>query len=276
MPDLTFKRFDLRKIKPNSVCAFVGRRGTGKTTLTEDVVGELKWIPDGVVFSGTEDCNSTWGQHFPESFIYDGYRPDIMAKVIKRQRVQAAKRKLDPRVKINPTIVLCEDIMYDKSAFIKDKNARGVMMNGRHWGILLLITVQYMMDLSRDLRNCIDFLFVLAHNSVGDRERLWKNWFGVVPTFDAFNSIMLNLTKGQGSCLVLDNTCNSDKIEDCIYWYKAKLRGPYKVGSKGYWMYHYINKKDDYDMAMAEHLADDDEIGVKRAKRPTYRIRKAA
>lgn len=271
MPDITLSKFNPEWIKPNSVCAIVGRRGSGKTTVAEDVLADKAWMPDGVVFSATEDCNDTWGRHFPESFIFDEYRPDVMARIVKRQRTQAARHKLDPHSKIKPTVILCEDIMYDKTAFIKDKNARGVMMNGRHWGVLLIITVQYMMDLSRDLRGSIDYLFVLAHNSIGDRERLHKNWFGVVPTFAAFDAIMRYFTQNNG-CIVLDNTCLSDNISDCIYWYKAKKRPPYKVGSKGYWMYHYINKKEDYEIALETGGLDMD---PEERPKKTYRMRKA-
>ena len=31
-------------------------------------------------------------------------------------------------------------------------------------------------------------------------------------------------------CLVLDNTVKSNKIQDCVFWYKASLRKNFRVG----------------------------------------------
>ena len=40
-------------------------------------------------------------------------------------------------------------------------------------------------------------------------------------------------------CLVLDNTSKSNKIEDCVFWYKAKLRKNFRVGgAPEYWQTH--------------------------------------
>jgi hypothetical protein len=46
-------------------------------------------------------------------------------------------------------------------------------------------------------------------------------------------------------CLVLDNTSRSNKIEDCIFWYKAKYPiRECKVGSKELWEYHKKNYRE--------------------------------
>lgn len=39
-------------------------------------------------------------------------------------------------------------------------------------------------------------------------------------------------------CLVLDNTSKSNRIEDCVFWYKAKIRKNFKVGAPQYWQTH--------------------------------------
>jgi hypothetical protein len=251
---------------------FVGRRGAGKSFLMQDILSYFSWIPEGIVFSATEECNKFWGQHFPGSFIFPEYKPEIMGRVINKQRLKALMHERDPRIQLDPVVVLGEDIFFDKNAFTKDKNARYAMMNGRHVNMLLLLSVQYMMDMSRDLRSSVDYLFVLRDNVIGNRERLWKNWFGVVPTFDAFNAIMTHFTENRG-CIVLDVQCLSNNIEDCVFWYRAKNRGDYKVGSKGYWMWHHINKKDQLEIEkelMDSLVGDKDE-----KKKKSYRIRKA-
>jgi hypothetical protein len=39
-------------------------------------------------------------------------------------------------------------------------------------------------------------------------------------------------------CIVLDNTSKSNRIEDCVFLYKAKLRKNFKVGAPEYWNAH--------------------------------------
>ena len=37
-------------------------------------------------------------------------------------------------------------------------------------------------------------------------------------------------------CLVLDNTSKSNKIEDCVFWYKGENHEDYKLGSNQFWV----------------------------------------
>jgi hypothetical protein len=39
-------------------------------------------------------------------------------------------------------------------------------------------------------------------------------------------------------CLVLDNTAKSNKITDCVFWYKAPVRRNFRVGGAAFWQYH--------------------------------------
>ena len=70
-----------------------------------------------------------------------------------------------------------------------------------------------------------------------NRENLYKAFFGVFPTFDSFCQVMDACTENY-ECLVLDNTSKSNKITDCVFWYKAPLRRGFKVGGPSFWQYH--------------------------------------
>jgi hypothetical protein len=39
-------------------------------------------------------------------------------------------------------------------------------------------------------------------------------------------------------CLVIDNTAQSNRIEDMVFWYKAEQHPPYKIGAPAFWQYH--------------------------------------
>ena len=97
--------------------------------------------------------------------------------------------------------------------------------------------MQYCMDLPPALRANVDYVFILRENIIQNREKLYKSFFGIFPTFDMFNKVMDACTENY-ECIVLDNTSKSNKIEDCVFWYKAKMHKNFKVGAPEYWAEH--------------------------------------
>ena len=55
--NLKIKKFDPRTIDNNRVCVFIGKRGTGKSTLVADILYHHRNIPIGIVQSATEESN---------------------------------------------------------------------------------------------------------------------------------------------------------------------------------------------------------------------------
>jgi hypothetical protein len=233
--NLQLKRFDPTKIASDKVCVVIGKRGTGKSTLVTDLLYHKRDIPVGVVMSATEEGNHYYKQFIPDLFIYGDYSKDTIEKVIARQK------KLVSLNKTQPAFILLDDCMYNKT-FMKDTCIRQCFMNGRHWKIFFLLTMQYCMDLSPDLRANVDYVFVLRENVIQNRERLYKAFFGVFPSFDLFNKVMSACTENY-ECLVLDNTSKSNKLEDCVFYYKAPIRKGFRIGSEAMWRYHQTHYK---------------------------------
>jgi hypothetical protein len=144
--------------------------------------------------------------------------------------------------------LLIDDCMYDKKNF-RSPLIRELFMNGRHWDLFVLITIQYLMDITPEIRTNTDYIFALKENIRKNREKMYKEFFGVFPSFAVFDELFLEVTQ-DFRCLVLDNTVPSTKIEDCVFWYKAKKRPEFRLGSQWYWDYS------------AKHMSD----GKKRAE----------
>lgn len=228
--NVKLERFDPSRIADDKVCVFVGKRGTGKSTLVADVMYHKRHIPVGIAMSATEDGNHYYQQFIPDLFIYGDYDKEAIERVIDRQK------KLVGAGKPTSAFVLLDDCMYDNK-FLRDTCIRQIFMNGRHWKIFVMMTMQYCMQLSPDLRANVDYVFILRENIIQNREKLYKSFFGICPTFDMFNQIMTQCTENY-ECLVLDNTSKSNKIEDCLFWYKAKMRKNFRVGSPAMWNLH--------------------------------------
>ena len=244
--NIQIKKFDPSTIDPCRVCVMIGKRGTGKSQLVTDILYHKRKIPMGVVMSGTEESNEHYKTFVPDSFIYGDYMPDVTEKVIEHQRQAVKKLKPDDKESINSSVfMLLDDCMYDNK-WTRDKNIRGIFMNGRHWKILFIITMQYCMDLPPCLRANIDYVFILKENIIQNKEKIYKNFFGIFPTFDSFNEVLTQCTENY-ECLVLDNTSKSNKIEDCVFWYKAKIGRKFKMGSPALWEHHARNYNPKYD-----------------------------
>ena len=229
--NIQLRKFNPASMKDDKVCVLIGKRNTGKSTLVTDILYHKKHLPAGIVMSATEEGNHHYQQFVPDLFIYSDYDREAIERVLERQRQILLRNK-----PISPAFILLDDCMYDKK-FMKDTCIRKCFMNGRHWKIFFMLTMQYCMDLTPDLRANVDYVFILRENIIQNREKLYKAFFGIFPTFDMFNQIMNACTENY-ECLVLDNTSKSNKIEDCVFWYKAKLHPQFRIGSPQLWNYH--------------------------------------
>ena len=271
METIRLKKFKPSAMAHNCVAAFNGRRGSGKTWGMRDVVYHFRGHPDGMVFCPTDEANHDWEGHFPSSFIFPDYDTAATERLVRRRRKAARLHHRNPNEnpdpRDHPTLVVADDCMFDQKKFVNDPNVMRILKCGRHWGITMLISTQYVMDFPRGLRTQFDYVFLFKENDMGNRERIWKAWCGVVPTFEAFNAIFSEVTRDDG-CLVVDNRSLSDRIEDCLFWFKAKDRTSYprfRVGCDAFWVYHFANVRDDFD--------DDDDDGATDKRYRVKRVR---
>lgn len=234
---LELRKFDPTKIKSDSVVVFIGKRNTGKSYCMKDIMGYNRDIPVGVVVSPTERANGYFEKFIPKMLIYDELEEKIVSKFLSRQINITKDRKkelekhgsstIDPRA-----FLILDDCMYNK-AVTKDKNIRCIFMNGRHYKIFLLITMQHGLGLPPDLRSNIDYVFIFRNNIVKEREKIYNHYAGMFPTFDVFNQVMNQCTENF-ECLVIDNKTQSNNINDNVYWYKAQDSN-YKMCSQNLW-----------------------------------------
>lgn len=229
MTTLSLNKFNPRSMSDDKICVFIGKRNTGKSVLVTDILYHKKHIPAGIVMSGTEDGNHHYRNFVPDLLIYGKYDKDAIERILARQKTMINQNRA------SNTFLLLDDCMYDKK-FLKDECIRECFMNGRHWKIFFMLTMQYCMDLSPDLRTNIDYLFILKENILQNKEKLYKYFFGMFKSFKDFCTVMDAVTSNFG-CLVLDNTSRSNKIEDCVYYYKATIRTNFRVGSPALWSY---------------------------------------
>ena len=141
-------------------------------------------------------------------------------------------------------------------------------MNGRHLKLFFIITMQYPLGIPPNLRTNIDYVFILRENIVGNRKRIYDNYAGMFPSFEVFCQVMDQCTENY-ECLVINNTTSSNKLEDCVFWYKANPHEEYQIGSKQFWVNNEIdddadNSDEDFNPEMFKSKRNATKINVKK------------
>lgn len=194
-------------------------------------------FPVGLVFSGSEKVTGYWGKIFPSSFVYPDLQLSMVQEFLKRQEI--SKKHLP-----NPwAVLLIDDCSFENKMF-KNELFRELFCNGRHYKFWLILSLQTASDIQPHLRTNIDYTFIYKNNIRMEREKIYKNYASVIPTFKMFNDIMDELTEDY-TALVINNLSQSNNLEDCIFWYRATpFPDDFKFGSVDYWNHHYVRCND--------------------------------
>jgi hypothetical protein len=261
----------MSRIADDKVICMLAKRGSGKSYLVRDLMYHHGDIPVGTVVSPTENVNPWFGSFIPQVFIHDEYTPTIIENVLKRQKIILHEQRKEDKIygssKIDPrTFLILDDCLADNS-WVRDKNMRSVFMNGRHSKVLFVFTSQYPLGIPPSLRTNIDFVFILRENIVSNRKRIYDHYAGMFPTFDIFCSVLEQCTQNH-ECLVIDNTSQSNKLEDQVFWYKANAPPDFKIGSPQFWL------NNDGDHETEEEPQYDPDVFKGKKNSPAIRVHK--
>ena len=248
---MNIKRFDITSIPDDSVIVFLGKRRTGKSWLVKDLLYYHRDIPIGTFISATEIANKFYGNIVPSLFIHDEYTPNLIMNVCNRQKI--IKKKMD-RIEARSgapcnidkrALLIMDDCLYDNS-WVYDKNILQLFLNGRHWGVMFMITMQHPMGIPPCLRTNIDYVFILRDNNVKNRKKIYENYASMFPSFSVFETIMTQCTENH-ECLVIQINSESNKLQDQVFWYKASPHPDFRIGAKEFWDAHRDNFGNDTD-----------------------------
>lgn len=235
---LDLKKFDLKRVKDDSVVLFIGKRNTGKSFCLTDMLFHNRSIPVGVVISPTESANRHFGKFVPGMLIHEEWDPEIVTRFVDRQKAvmnqlneeqaRYGRTDIDPRA-----FIVLDDCLYDKG-WQNDKNIRQLFMNGRHLKSMVCITMQYPLGVPPVLRTNVDYVFIFRENQVKNRERIYEQYAGMFGSFDAFSQVM-NACTSDYKCLVIDNKTQSNELSDQVFWYKAEARPSFRMCCPELW-----------------------------------------
>lgn len=266
----------MKSIMPDSTILCLGRRRSGKSFLVRDIFYHHRHIPSGVVFSGTEEASPFFGDFIPDSFIHSEYDPELINKIMVRQRkrIKEAKRRgLSESGKhpSNNTFIVLDDMLHDAQNWKKDKTIKNIFFNGRHYNFLFILTMQYPLGITPELRSNIDYVFIFNEPSRKNRQKIYDDYCSMIPSFDHFNNILDSCTQNH-ECLVIKTASNSTNLNDQIFWYKAEPHSGFRVGHPSFWKYHDQHYNENFEEDAVQEVEEVEKLKQKFARTKKLKI----
>lgn len=213
---------------------------THNTTLIKRLIYEKKHIfPVGFLMSGTEEETGAFGNIFPEIFKFNKYVESNIESFVKRQKLA---RKY---CKIPWCLSVIDDCTDDPKVFRKPL-VQGIYKNGRNWKLWWILSLQYAVDILPVIITSIDATFIGREPGLDNRQKIYKKYASVIPTFELFCQLMDKYT--DDFCwLVVRNNYPSNKIEDCIFYWKPTPAPDFELGCIDYKEFHEERYKKSHD-----------------------------
>lgn len=252
---INIRRFNLESIKADAMIVCIGRRRVGKSFLTRAIMKMLanRGMPYGKVYSGTEHCSPFFRKFFPRMFIDNSFTDQDLANIIQMQykKTKKAARRMgtdEGKCLENNMLLVFDDMMSEEKIWKVSKHFKKLFTEGRHFHILVVLILQYVLGIPPALRDNIDYAFLFA-NDGSALKKLYDNYCGVFPNFKLFREVFEQCTKDH-RCMVIDKTVTSDNWQDKVFYYKATDPGKFRFGSRAFWALHdenYYSSDDDDD-----------------------------
>jgi len=247
---LQLNQFDLKNLiydtngdYLNPRIAVIAKSGSGKSWVIRDIMYYIRNIPGGTIIAPTDKMTGFYNEFVSPSYVHHNYEQDIIPKLLSRQKVILAKnndrkkigkKPLDPRA-----FFIMDDCMSSKHLWLKDPNMLSIFNEGRHYQLTFILAMQYSLGIQPELRSNFDFIFLLGEDFINNRKKLYEHYAGMFPSRELFDQVFLQVTDDYG-CMVINNRLRSSDIKKKVFWYKAKDRSNFKVGSHD--MYNFHNK----------------------------------
>jgi hypothetical protein len=148
-----------------------------------------------------------------------------------------------------------DDCLGDKKSWVRDAPILELLFNGRHYQIMYILTMQFPLGITPELRSNFDYIFLLKEDFISNQKKLFDHYAGMFPNFNSFRQVFTELTADFG-CMVIDNRRKASNPLERLFWYKAPdLSGQNKMmGGKQFRKFHEYNydkdwrkKKSSYD-----------------------------
>ena len=216
--EINLRKFNMLKMRKYDNCVILGPLDTGKSSLVKDIMFHHQNIPAGIVFSKFDYMDNFYDEFIPSALIHDTYHSELIDKLFDRQKKALVERLRNPGC-----FLICDDVS------ITEKDLENIFF--RYYDTFCIFTMQTPLAIKPDVREHLEFTFILKTNNPRERKRLYEYYADdVFPTQEIFEKVLDTCTENYG-CLVIDryNFRLTDNLEESVFYYKAEAHDDLKL-----------------------------------------------
>jgi hypothetical protein len=211
--------FSIDKISVGNSVLIVGRRNTGKTSTVLDILWHNRDIPRGLIVNDSSS-EGRYKKSIPPQFIQDEYTEDIPRAVVRRQN--AVLRKRDTGIDTRGFCVL-DDCLYS-SLWLHDKYIQYILKERQDLHLLFIAATVYGFGITPQITAAFDYVILGRDLNTHTIRRLHAQYAPTCLSYDILEALISRLDPSETTLLVIDNTTQSQRVEDRIFFYKPMPR----------------------------------------------------
>ena len=158
---LPIQTFSLKNFVEHPAIVMIAKRGSGKSWVVRAILNHFKNIPVGLIIAPTDRMSCFYGKFFPDTYIFYKYDSEIIERVLARQTAiidkQKKKKNIDTRC-----FVIMDDCLGQKGSWVRDEPIQELLFNGRHYHVMYILTMQFPLGITPELRSQFDYIFFLV------------------------------------------------------------------------------------------------------------------
>lgn len=226
--------FNPRKQLPtHGILLYVGRTKSGKSYLMRDhLYFYRKKVDIAIAMTGSKDTSIELEKHIPPLYIYDDLDIKKLEEIYEKQEYLKA-REMRGKGRCPNVLIYLDDLGYKKKNVLTSEIILKIAFNGRHANILCMIALQDCKLIPPALRQQARQVFIMQEKNPQNRKRVFDAFNPCFERFEDFDETMKLCTHNYESLVLENQLTNSYKVEDNVFYYKAKNRGNFRINRNG-------------------------------------------
>lgn len=213
---IILRKFNIKNINSSSVILIIGQDKSGKSCVTKDILYNHQYIKNGIIISSKIEDKII--KYIPEIFIYEKYDKSIIQKFIKNQNITNTH-----------SFIIFDDCFENNKIY--NKYTHKLYSKKSHLNALCIIEIKNISNISKKIRNNIDYIFILKNDLEYNKKLLYDYLSEILSIeYKLFLKLIDNYTSNYNFCII-DMKCESKYIEDKLYWYNVSLHPKFEINS---------------------------------------------
>lgn len=213
--------FKIEKMIAHPCILIIGRNSEDKSQLVHDIIQSFNNSnfydnnsrAEPTFFAYQLEACDFYKSQYPNADIKTDFDAGTLRHIIAEQTIMC-KNKIN-----NNKIVIFDNCLIRYKSWPKDNDLMEIMLNGRHYCMTTIVTLQIPIGITPDIRLNFDYIFLFYDDSTINKKKLWDNYASVFPNLVTFDKVFSACTFDH-QCMVIDNRKQTNNICEKIFWIK--------------------------------------------------------